>query len=117
MNNEIMEADFDNLSPESQEEKALELVRSVSPEQVREKVGERLLKLSIETYESLLLDPDPKIRRETAKDVFEILGTKSKGRESGGHTTNIALFPPEYMAKVASGLKKITSAEVVQIIE
>ncbi len=111
--NEIKEAKFEDVS----EEKALELVRSLTPETVRQKVGDRLLQIALGAYESLLTDDDSKIRRETAKDVFEILGTKTQKREGGGGNVNIALFPPEYMAKVASGLKKITSAEVVQIIE
>ncbi len=111
--NEIEEAKFEDVS----EEKALEMVHSLTPEMVRQKVGNRLLKIALGAYEFLLTDDDSKIRRETAKDVFEILGTKTQKRDGGGGNVNIALFPPEYMAKVAKGLQQITKAEVVQIVE
>lgn len=87
----------------------------VTPDQVRLEVARRLYKRAISTYEALLQSKDPKILKDVAKDILEIAGGKEKDHRSGGGNVNIALFPPEYIAKVASSMKKLSIADVQDV--
>lgn len=87
----------------------------VSPEQVRLEVARRLYRRAISTYEALLQSKDPKILKDVAKDILEIAGGKEKDHKTGGSNVNIALFPPEYIAKVASSMKKLSIADITDV--
>jgi len=88
---------------------------SFEPELMRLQVAKKLFKKAIATYELLLMSQDPKIRKEVAKDILEVVGAKApKGQQQGGNI-QIALFPPEYVAKVAQGLSKFQQAEVIDV--
>ena len=85
-----------------------------SPESVRLEVAKRLYRKAISTYEMLLQSKDPKILKDVAKDILEITAGKQRDASgTGGTNLNIALFPPEYIAKVASSMKNFQNASIV----
>jgi hypothetical protein len=60
---------------------------------------------ALQTYRDLLLDPDPKVRRQAASDVMEMRGKKGKVAPNlGGITFNLA---PERAQKLIEGLAKV----------
>ncbi len=60
-------------------------------------------------YEQLLTDKDSKTRRETAKDVFEIIGGKAKDDTSS--TSSSIPVTPEYMATMIESLRKLGNSQ------
>lgn len=68
-------------------------------------VAEVLDPLALSTYQTLLTDPDPKIRRAAASDVQELVGRKGKsGPSVGGITFNLT---QEKMNGLVGGLAKV----------
>lgn len=60
---------------------------------------------ALQTYRDLLLDPDPKVRRQAASDIMEMRGVKGKvGPNLGGITFNLA---PDRAQKLLEGLSKV----------
>ena len=85
-----------------------------TPEAVRLEVARRLYRKAISTYEMLLQSKDPKILKDVAKDILEITAGKQRDASgTGGTNLNIALFPPEYIAKVANSMKNFQNASIV----
>ena len=87
----------------------------LDPESLRLEVARKLYRKALSVYESLLLSQDPKIRKEVARDVLEISGAKAPKGSQGYGNVQIALFPPEYVAKVAQGLSKFQRAEIIDV--
>jgi hypothetical protein len=60
---------------------------------------------ALQTYRDLLLDPDPKVRRQAASDIMEMQGRKGKVAPNlGGLTFQLA---PERMDRLIGGLSKV----------
>jgi len=87
----------------------------LNPEHLRLEVARKLYRKALSVYESLLLSQDPKIRKDVARDILEIAGAKAPKGQAPSGNVNIALFPPEYIAKVSSGLAKFQRAEIIDI--
>lgn len=66
---------------------------------------ETLDPLALATYHDLLLNPDPKVRRQAASDIVEMTGRKGRpGASLGGLHFNLA---PDRATKLIEGLSKV----------
>lgn len=86
-----------------------------TPEEATRYLEEVLEPAALQTYRDLLLDPDPKVRRQAASDVMEMRGMKGKVAPNlGGITFNLA---PDRATKLIEGLSKVFQkpVEVVDV--
>lgn len=75
------------------------------PEDADRYLKEVLEPSALQTYRDLLLDPDPKVRRQAASDIMEMRGMKGKVAPNlGGITFNLA---PERAQRLIEGLSKV----------